>query len=157
MDLHGFGYLATSDSLDYVIDVLESLLVTEITDLRTKVLYTLGFIHFFDRADTLSARVFIEELFETAPRSAYATFAKRFFDNNQFVKISRLPSLVEFDLAREAEEAETAAREAEEADRALLESEQIEQHDIEPEEMIDDFDEDIDLQIDLEYYLELDD
>jgi hypothetical protein len=106
MDFHTLGSDVFNDSLDYVINVLDSLLATEIVELRNRVLYTLGFIHYFDRADTLRARVYLEELLESAPTSEFAVFTKRFFDNNQFVKLGRLPSIVEYEMERAAAEAE---------------------------------------------------
>jgi len=139
MGFHTLGSEAFGDSLNYVIGVLESLLDTEIADLRDRVLYTLGFIHYFDMGDTLTARVYLEELMESSPTSDYAVFAKRFFDDNQFVQLGRLPSIVEEELAQAALEAEEEVEE------------EIELHD-EVEEVDDELPD-----IEIEDYLDFDD
>ncbi|MCL2064868.1 MAG: tetratricopeptide repeat protein [Candidatus Cloacimonetes bacterium] len=85
-------------NLNYIINILESLVNTEMSDLQDKVLFTLGFIHFVDRRDFMTAQIYIDALLENAPQSDFANFVNNFYDGTTFIAYDRLPSIVEYDL-----------------------------------------------------------
>jgi hypothetical protein len=112
MELYSQG-----DSLDYVVSILDSLTYSYMTDLAEKSLYTLGFIYYFDLADTLNSKVYFDILLTSSPTSEYAVNTRKFYDGDNFLLTHRLPSIVEEEnriaeaLLREQEEAEAALRE----------------------------------------------
>ena len=88
-------YLA---NLGYIIGLLESIKDTEMNDLKEKILYTLGYIYFFDVNDPDTAQIYLNQLLEISTTSEYAVFANNFYDGEAFLSYDRLPALVELDI-----------------------------------------------------------
>jgi TolA-binding protein len=93
--------------LPRIITILDSLTTSAIPDLVDRSRFTLGFLLYFDLADSLRAKPFLDSLQTISPTSDYAVFSRRFYDNGHFIKIDRLPAIVEAEL-RMAEELEQA-------------------------------------------------
>lgn len=81
------------DSLDYVISFLDSLIHFDVDELKHKGLFTLGFIYYFDLADSINAQVYFDSLLTIAPASEYATFTNKFYNNKSFIRSNRLPAI----------------------------------------------------------------
>jgi hypothetical protein len=109
---YAMGYYSAGEEvfiteLPRIVSILDSLTTSAIPDLVDRSRFTLGFIFYFDLADSLRARPFLDSLQTTSPTSEYAVFSRRFYDNGHFIRVDRLPAIVEEEI-RLAEEAEAA-------------------------------------------------
>jgi TolA-binding protein len=129
------------ESFDNVIGILDSLKNTNLTSLRDKTLYTLGFLHFISKGDSLKARPYFDELLEVSPTSNYAAFVRLFYNGTHFISHDRLPTLVEYERRRTEREREMERRREQEIqlelERELLEeAEEIIEDDLRDDEII---------------------
>ncbi|MDD4156063.1 MAG: tetratricopeptide repeat protein [Candidatus Cloacimonetes bacterium] len=83
------------DSIEIVIPLLDSLSRLDINDLKEKVLYTLGFINYYDLKDTLNAKPYLDTLYHHFPSGEYTVFARNFYDGKYFIFNDRLPFILE--------------------------------------------------------------
>lgn len=90
------------DSLNYIVGIIDSLTITDLPALYDKSLFSLGFIYYFDLADSLTAKTYLDTLIKYSPASEYAVFSKKFYDGQKFLKHDRLAAIIEFE-QREAE------------------------------------------------------
>jgi len=108
MDNYHAGLLSANNA----ISILDSLTTSNMEDLVTRSYFTLGFLYFFDLGDTVSAKVYLDTLYVAAPSSPYTTFAKKFYNGQQFLIYDRLQFFIEDDIRQ----ANIAAAEAARAD-----------------------------------------
>ena len=95
MEHYTIGEDVSDESLFKVLDILHSIKDTQHPDLIDKTLFSLGFIYFYDFADTLSAKYYFDTMLEKSPQSQYARFIQNIYDGTAFIVLDRLPSIVE--------------------------------------------------------------
>jgi len=87
-------------------------------EIQDKVNYSLGYIYYFSLADSTSAKPFFDGLLLKNPDSPYAKEIKKYYHDNHFIKIDRLPS-IEVLIARELEEKEALNEKSENEEEVI--------------------------------------
>ncbi len=91
---------------------------------RLQALYSLGYINYFVLIDSLSAKPYFDSVLAYTENSEYKTEVSKFYDGNNFIKISRLPFIenmiqakLDKDKAEQEEEAKKKKKKEEDENR----------------------------------------
>jgi len=92
---------------------------------RYKALYGLGYINYFMLADSLSAKPYFDSVLAYPSNSEFKTEVSKFYDGENFIKISRLPfieQMIQEELEKETSEQEVEdKKENKEPEKSLVE------------------------------------
>lgn len=96
-DLYEKASELPSDSLNAKIDLMSQIAESNYSTLSEQAKFTTGYLYYFEKGDSSSAKEFFDEVLKINPNSEYSLFIKQFYVNSKFLVIDKLPSIIELE------------------------------------------------------------